>query len=56
MLSMFVITASLCAPNASAEGLLNSAGAPLLGAGEGVLGAFDVVVESGAGAAGAAGV
>ena len=49
------MAASLCVPKASAEGSLNSAGVPLPGAGEGVVGAFDVV-EAGAGAAGAAGV
>jgi len=58
MLSMFEIAASRCAPRARAEGSLNSAAsaAAPAGAGDGVVGAFDVVLEAGAGAAGAAGV
>ena len=53
---MFVIAASRCAPRASAEGSLKSAGAPPGGAGDGVAGAFEAVFEADVGAAGAAGV
>lgn len=58
MLSIFVIAASRCAPRVSAEGSLKSVfpGDDAAGAGDGVEGAFTVVLEAGAGAAGAAGV
>jgi hypothetical protein len=59
MLSMFAMASSRWDPSVSADGSLklapSAAGAD--GAGEGVAGAFDVVVfEAGAGAAGGAGV
>ena len=58
MLSMLAIAASRCPPRARAFGSLNSAPSadPAAGAGDGVAGAFEVVLEAGAGAAGAAGV
>ena len=56
MLSILAMAASRCAPNASAEGSLNSTGGPVPGAGDGVTGALVVVLVAGAGAAGAAGV
>ena len=56
ILSIFAIAASLCAPRARADGSLNSTDPAAAGAGDGVAGAFGVVLEPGAGAAGAAGV
>ena len=57
MPSIPAIASSRCAPKVRADGSLKlapSAGAPA-GAGDGVSGAFDVVLDAGAGAAGAAG-
>ena len=53
---MFAIASSRCAPKASADGSLKSAGVPPDGAGEGVAGALEATFEAGAGAAGAFGV
>ena len=59
MLSIFVMAASRCAPRVRAEGSLKLPPSVVVapaGAGDGVAGASDVVVEAGAGAAGGAGV
>lgn len=59
MLSIFAIAASRCAPRVRADGSLkfpSSVPVDAAGAGDGVAGAFNVVLDAGAGAAGGAGV
>jgi len=59
MLSIFSIAASLCAPRVRVDGSLKfppSVPVDAAGAGDGVAGAFDVVLDAGPGAAGGAGV
>ena len=56
---MFAIAASRCAPRVRVEGSLkfpSSVPVDVTGAGDGVAGAFEVVLDAGAGAAGGAGV
>ena len=53
---MLAMAASRCVPRARADGSLNSADPALGGAGDGVAGAFEVVLDAGAGAAGTTGV
>ena len=55
MLSIFAIAASRCAPSVRADGSLkfpSSVPAEAAGAGDGVVGGFEVVLDAGAGAAG----
>ena len=60
ILSIFAIASSRCEPNVRADGslkvVLSAPAAAAAGTGEGVAGAFAVLLEAGAGAAGAAGV
>ena len=59
ILSIFEIAASRCAPRVRDDGSLklpSSVAAEAAGAGEGVAGGFEVVLDAGAGAAGGAGV